>query len=176
MYRRGLCCSVCETGAQVAVLSMNQGGEQLFAEKLSDLSRYYHSARVLCEANTGGAGRIVIRKLLQEGVPIWRSPEGKDWVTSRGNKEQAYAFARQLTNANAFELFDGTTIQELMHIRDRDGKIEGQDGYHDDHADAFVLACWALRTCPGFDGRPKGSIRSRSSNRHPMERIKRATS
>tara|TARA_R100000315_G_scaffold39804_2_gene17058 strand:+ start:7933 stop:9468 length:1536 start_codon:yes stop_codon:yes gene_type:complete len=169
-------CVMDETGAQVAVLSMNQGGEQLFAEKLSDLSRYYHSARVLCEANTGGAGRIVIRKLLQEGVPIWRSPEGKDWVTSRGNKEQAYAFARQLTNANAFELFDGTTIQELMHIRDRDGKIEGQDGYHDDHADAFVLACWALRTCPGFDGRPKGSIRSRSSNRHPMERIKRATS
>ena len=49
-----------------------------------------------------------------------------------------------------------------------------QDDDHDDHSDALVLACWALRTCPGFDGRPKGSVRSRSKNPHPMQRIKQA--
>jgi hypothetical protein len=167
-------CVMDETGEQVAVLSMNQGGEDLFAKKLSDLGRYYHRARVLCEANTGGAGRIVIKRLMQEGIPIWKDSYGKDWITHRGNKEQAYAFARQMVNSNAFVLNDSTTIQELMHIRDRDGKIEGQDGYHDDHSDALVLACWALRTCPGFDGRPKGSIRARSKNPHPMQRIKQA--
>tara|TARA_R100001224_G_scaffold113534_1_gene99263 strand:- start:1025 stop:2560 length:1536 start_codon:yes stop_codon:yes gene_type:complete len=167
-------CVMDETGEQVAVLSMNQGGEDLFAKKLSDLARYYHRARVLCEANTGGAGRIVIKKLMQEGIPIWKDSYGKDWITHRGNKEQAYAFARQMVNSNAFVLSDSATIQELMHIRDRDGKIEGQDGYHDDHSDALVLACWALRTCPGFDGRPKGSVRSRSKNPHPMQRIKQA--
>ena len=80
-----------------------------------------------------------------------------------------------MINANAFILSDSTTIQELMHIRDKNGKIEGQDGYHDDHSDALVLACWALRTCPGFDGRPKGSIRGRNKNPHPMQRIKQAT-
>ena len=40
-------CVMDEKGRQCAVLSMNAGGEALFAERLSDLSRYYHKARVL---------------------------------------------------------------------------------------------------------------------------------
>ena len=166
-------CVMNEYGEQCAVLSCKEGGEDLFAEKLNDLSRYYRGARVLTEANTGGAGRVVIKQLLRENTPIWRSPKGADWITHRGNKEMAYSFARQMVNSDAFELRDHQTIQELMHVREKKNRIEGQDGYHDDHADAFVLACWALRTCPGF-GRDK-EIRIRSRNiTNPMTRIARA--
>ena len=167
-------CVMDEMGRQCAVLSCREGGEDLFGEKLNDLARYYNRARVLTEANTGGAGRVVIKQLLRENTAIWRDPKGNDWITHRGNKEMAYSFARQMTNGDAFQLHDHQTIQELMHVREDRGRIEGQDGYHDDHADAFVLACWALRTCPGFQGRPKEiRIRKRRST-NPMSRIVRA--
>jgi len=168
-------CVMDEDGRQVAVLSTNMGGEDLFTEKLIDLSRFYHGARVLCEANTGGAGRVVIKMLLRNGIPIWRNPKGQDWITSRGNKEMAYSFARQLINSDGLEVNDHSTLRELMHVRDVNGKIEGQDGYHDDHSDALVLACWALRTCPGFDGREKHVPRERTRRMNPMQRIQRAT-
>ena len=167
-------CVMDEKGRQCAVLSMKEGGEDLFAERLADLARYYHRARVLCEANTGGAGRVVIKHLLREGIPIWKGPANKDWTTSRGNKENAYSFARQMVNGDAFDLRDHSTISELMHIREVGGKIEGQDGYHDDHADAFILACWALRTCPGFDGKAKHSRHRGPRRRHPMNIIRSA--
>tara|TARA_R110000824_G_scaffold36410_8_gene113278 strand:- start:3340 stop:4866 length:1527 start_codon:yes stop_codon:yes gene_type:complete len=162
-------CVLDQTGEQVAVLSTNQGGEVLFAEKLSDLARYYH-ARVLVESNTGGAGRVVIRKLLQENISVWRDEKNKDWTTHKGNKEQAFAFARQLVNSDAIGLRDHATIQELMHIREEKNRIEGQDGYHDDHADALVLACWALRTCPGWTGKVR-HFRQKSNKKHPLTRI-----
>jgi len=166
-------CVMDERGRQCAVLSMNFGGEDLFAEKLCDLARYYHRARVMTEANTGGAGKVVIKKLIREGIPIWRDEKNKDWVTHRGNKEMAFSWARQMVNGDAFELNDHSTIQELMHVREERGKIEGQDGYHDDHAMAFVLSCWALRRCPGFNGPKIFRERSKVST-NPMNRIKRA--
>jgi hypothetical protein len=167
-------CVLDEYGNQCAVLSIQHGGEDRFCEELTNLSRYYNNARVLCEANTGGAGRIVIKALLREGTPIWRDQHGKDWTTSRGNKEMAYGNARQLLNGDAFLLNDHASIQELMHVREVKGRIEGQDGYHDDHADAFVLAVWALRTCPGWQGKPKYSRREFQGRRNPADRIRSA--
>ena len=118
-------CVMDEKGRQCAVLSCKEGGEDLFGEKLNDLARYYHRARVLTEANTGGAGRVIIKQLLRENTPIWRDPKGNDWITHRGNKEMAYSFARQLVNSDAFEINDHQTIQELMHVREEKNRIEG---------------------------------------------------
>ena len=163
-------CVMSDLGEQVAVLSVKEGGEELFSEKVIDLSIFYGKARVLCEANTGGAGRNVIRVLVRNGVPVWKGDRGQDWVTMRGNKEEAYAFCRQLVNSDALWLRDHGTIQELMHIREKNNKIEGQDGYHDDHADALVLACWALRRCDSFMGR-SSERRRRVRRVHPLSRI-----
>lgn len=167
-------CVMSEYGEQVAVLSVNQGGEDRFGEMVADLSAYYHKARVLCESNTGGAGRVVIKKLSQYGIPLWKDQKGQDWTTHRGNKELAYSFARQLVNADSLCLADHATIQELMHVREVKGRIEGQDGYHDDHSDSFILACWALRYCPAFSGREKNNFRDRFYRINPADRIRMA--
>ena len=168
-------CVFSEHGEQVAVFATNQGGETRFGEELNNLSRYYNRARVLCEANTGGAGRVIIRMMYRESTPVWKSPEGKDWVTHKGNKELAYSFARQMVNSDGLELNDHQTIQELMHVREERGRIEGQDGYHDDHADACVLAIWALRRLPAFTGREKHRPRRMRERRNPMDRIRMGT-
>ena len=162
-----------DCGEVCAVLATNQGGEDRFARELSELALYYNQARGKCESNTGGAGRVVIRILSREGIRLWKGPDGKDWTTSRGNKEIAYAYARQMVNGDAYDLNDELLVQELMHIRECNGRIEGQDGYHDDHADAFILACWALRSLPGFSGVPR-YIRREYSRRNPADRVRRA--
>ena len=106
---------------------------------------------------------------------MWKDTKGKDWVTHKGNKELAYSFARQMVNGDGLELNDHQTIQELMHVREERGRIEGQDGYHDDHADAFVLAVWALRRLPGFNGKERHRPRLRREKRNPMDKIRMRT-
>tara|TARA_R110000765_G_scaffold9006_3_gene28478 strand:- start:2813 stop:4306 length:1494 start_codon:yes stop_codon:yes gene_type:complete len=143
-------CVLNEYGEQCAVLSHKSGGTKRFADELSILAHKY-KALVLCEGNTGGGGRVVIDILRQDGVRLWRPKDGKEfWNTSKGNKEMAYSHARQITNADYMELNDHQTIQELMHIREENGKIEGKDGHHDDHSTAYVLACQALKRVASF--------------------------
>ena len=166
-------CVMNDLGEMCAVYSTNQGGEDRFAQEVANLSRLYNRARVLVESNTGGAGKVVIKSLMREGVSLWKDPQGRDWVTHRGNKELAYSYARQMVNGDAYDLCDHATIQELMHIREEKNKIEGQDGYHDDHAMAFVLACWALRSLPTFNGKPR-YIRRKYFRKNPSDRIRKA--
>ena len=164
------------SGRQVAVLSMKTGGEKLFAERLSELSYAYNKARVLCESNPGGAGRNVIRVLQRDNVPLWKKQAGrnvlKDWVTTAGNKEEAFGYARQMINGDALQLNDHETIQELLHIREEGGRIQGQDGYHDDHAMALVLAEWNRRTIPRAVKTSHGRRKRYNKPRHPMNAVR----
>ena len=79
----------------------------------------------------------------------------KYWTTTRGNKEQGYAHLRQMVNADSLSLNDFSTVQELMHVREQSGRIEGQDGYHDDLADALMLAEWNRRNMPQSQDIPR---------------------
>jgi len=166
-------------GRQVATLSMTQGGELLFAQKAIELAAHYKKARSLIEANTGGAGTVVIREFKKTGLPLWTVPnEGlrigqkeKYWTTTRGRKEEGYAHLRQMVNGDVLDLRDMTTVQELMHIRESNGKIEGQDGCHDDHADALMLAEWNRRSLPGRTLQPRSSPRRYHARRNPFQKV-----
>ncbi len=144
-------------GEQVAVYSTNQGGEIAFADKVAELAFNYNNGRVLCEANAGGGGRVIIRRLRELGVRLWNRPLDpgekpkvgeRNWVNTNATNNEVYSHLRQMVNGDAMTLRDLTTVQELMHVREVDGKIEGQDGEHDDHADALGLAEWNRRTLP----------------------------
>ena len=66
-----------------------------------------------------------------------------------------------------------------MHIREDEmtGRIEGEDGYHDDHADALMLAEWNRRTLPKAENRVPGSRRRYTSKAaDPMSAVHRAIS
>jgi hypothetical protein len=147
-------------GNQCATLSLRKGGETAFADKVAQLSAYYNKARCLVEWNTGGAGSVVVRRLSNQGIPLWTKPgvrikygSQQDpgtpyWTTSKGSKEEAYAHLRNVVDADELELNDLLTVQELLHIREVHGHIAGQDGYHDDHAMALALAEWNRRSLP----------------------------
>ncbi len=147
-------------GQQCATLSLRKGGELAFADKVAQLSAYYNKGRCLVEWNTGGAGPVVIRRLSNQGIPLWTKPGVRIkygpqhdqatpyWTTSKGSKEEAYAHLRNVVDADELELNDLLTVQELLHVREVHGHIAGQDGYHDDHAMALALAEWNRRSLP----------------------------
>lgn len=164
-------------GKQVATLSCNEGGEARFALKLIELHLMYNKARVLVESNPGGAGPVVIKALKGESIPLWyESPKSghrpskhpKGWTTHRGNKQEGYAHLRQMVNGDVLELNDMTTVQELMHIREVGGSIEGQDGYHDDHAMALMLAEINRRTLPAAPLNPTPFRRRYTAKPNPF--------
>jgi hypothetical protein len=73
-----------------------------------------------------------------------------------------------MINGDALTLNDQTTVQELMHIREQNGKIEGQDGYHDDHADALMLAEWNRRGMPTAKLAPSAFRRRYVAHQNPF--------
>lgn len=167
-------------GRQVATLSMNQGGEILFATKAAELAMHYNRARCLIEANTGGAGPVVIREFHKLGLPLWHKPPApganasktpKYWTTTRGSKEEGYAHLRQVVNGDGLVLNDLTTVQELMHIREVNSKIEGQDGYHDDHSDALMLAEWNRKTLPEARTSPLNRRKRYYARKNPFSAV-----
>lgn len=163
-----------DLGYQCATLEVYTGGLERAIEMAVDLCASYR-AKTLIEANTGGAGPIVIKAFQAANLPLWTEPvrsknrvratkirNWKFWTTGRGNKAEAYDHGRKMVNGDALTLLDPPTITQLMHIREENGRIEGQDGLHDDLADALVLAEWCRRDLP-----VGGRLRVRSSKRRP---------
>ena len=161
-------------GEQVCCFSTNVGGEDRFARIASEILLRYNNAQVLLEDNAGGGG-LTMRKILQgEGRRLWRKPPDPHkrrssvptyWVTNNANKAEAYAHLRQMVNGDALELHDWYTVQELMHIQEEKGVIEGKDGMPDDHADALYMAEWCRRTLPGESAKPLSFTRGRKVRR-----------
>jgi hypothetical protein len=143
-----------EDGELVATFATNKRTPEDFAMRLGELSYFYNQARVLCEYNTGGGGPVVIQKIREMGVPLWFDPQTGDHFkmtggrSSVGKKTQVYSHLRYLVDNDALTLTDLPTVQQLMHIREEGGKIEGRDGYHDDLADALALAAWNSKNLP----------------------------
>ena len=137
---------------QVAVIETNTRSPDEFALAVGRLSALYNNARVLCEANTGGSGPVVIKNLMSMGVPLWKNEKGEDFKTWSlggrlgGSKGMVYAHARDIVNADGVQLNDFGTVQQCCYVRLVGGKLEGQNGYNDDLSDALALALWNLRT------------------------------
>lgn len=164
-------------GRQVATFSANKGGEIRFFQKAIELAVMYNKAKVLCESNTGGAGSVGNRLFQQAGLTLWRQPpkpgmrsskNPKFWTTGRGNKEEAYSHARQMVDNDVLTLNDEATVKECMHIREKDGRIEGHDGEHDDHAMALVLAEWNRKSLPTAKLTPSPFKRRYSARKSPF--------
>ena len=133
---------------QVAVYRSKRAKPRQFAEVGAKLSGMYGRCPVLCESN--GFGKTVIKRMGEMGVRLWKDNKGKDWwtqcVRAGQSKKMAYDYAAHLVDDGFVQFNDPLTLNELLHIREQDnGNIEADDGHHDDHADALVLALWNAR-------------------------------
>ena len=161
---------VSHDGRQVACFRSKHRTPEDFAFHVARLSMTYNKARVLPESNPGGGGQVLVAKLRDMSIPLWYDPQtGNVWKTTAGTKGRLYSHLRQMVDGDALTLMDFDTVQELMHIRDVDGSIEGQDGMHDDMSDALALAVWNMRSLPEpLTGRTFPFRRRRKALPHPF--------
>ena len=117
----------------------------------------------------------MIHRLREMGVPLWYNPVNGDHFkmtggrNGLGRKAQVYSHLRWLVDGDSLTLVDLPTVQELMHVREEDGKVEGRDGYHDDLSDALALAAWNMKTLPEpLSGKAFPFKRKRKAIPHPF--------
>lgn len=138
-----------EDGKTVAVWSSNLTSARDTGEMLARLSAEHGGAQALVESGNVH-GRSVIARAAELGVPLWLDDavgrEGKEFVTDSRTNAKVYDWYKYLLDADLVDCPDTVTLMECEHIREqRNGKIEADQGYHDDHADAHSLALWCAR-------------------------------
>lgn len=129
----------------VAVWSSNLTPAREQAEMVSRMSAEHGGAQALIESGNVH-GHAVIARAMDLGVPLWLDDQGKDFVaTSRANAS-LMDWMKYLLDGDMLDVADTMTLEECMHVREqRGGKIEADQGYHDDHVDGLALALWCAR-------------------------------
>lgn len=136
-------------GATVATLHKQKIDEDLYAEQLYCLGKYYNDALIGIETNYSRQPTRVLEKL---SYPNLYTRERVDKITNK--PEQIYGFettskTRPVIIAELIQLMreDPTievhiqTLKEMTtFIRKDNGKQEAQDGYHDDLIMALAIA------------------------------------
>lgn len=137
-----------EAGTQVAVFRSNRIKPVELAPRVAMLSARYNGAVVICEGNK--YGKRVNEDLASLGIPLWTDPvTRKPWWTQTGannTKKWLYDYLFGMIVRGWCRVACPVTLAELDLLIETDtGDIRAAEG-HDDHADAFALAIWALRT------------------------------
>lgn len=124
---------------QVASFSTKEMSARQLAEVAAEMSAAYGKARILCEENNHG--RACLDRLKSLGCHLYKTDKGKDVWVDRVGKTVMMTFARECVDKGYVALEDPMTVSELLHVREqRDGNIEADEGYNDDHVSALVLA------------------------------------
>lgn len=138
-----------DTGMQVAVLR-GKIEPTTFAASIAEVSRYYHGAACLCERNNHG--HAVIAALREHDVHCLKGHDGKEgWLSSGKGKVLLYDACCESIRDGEVTISDFYTQTQLAAIEG--GTLRAPDGDHDDLADAFALACCAMRD-PAVKRRP----------------------
>ncbi len=151
-------------GRLCAVLAVKHGGELEFARRVGRLAQVYNNALVLVEGNS--VGKTIIRTLYNEGVNLWRdysTGKPKDWNTNGGSREMMLSTLKSDVNAGALDIPDMQMLREMTCFREVDGRLEGQDGEHDDHVFSVGLANICRRSLPATETRKYRPVRPLSA-------------
>lgn len=160
-----------------AVFSCDDQHPSAFAEVVAGASAEWGKARVLCEDNKYGA--TVNKRLRELRIPLWMAPrviggEPKVWWTDERTKATLLDYARLMIDNGYADIRDQVTVQECMHVREfPDGRIEGDEGWHDDHAMSLALALYNARVRTTTETTPDRDIMRARERRHRELGLKR---
>lgn len=141
-----LCVMDAESGEECATLA-GKFEPQTLAEAAAALAGWYNGASVMCERNNHGHAVLLH---LRQNAPTVRRLAGLDgkegWLSSQLGKVRLYDAAADACRNSEVVIHDFVTLTQLQSI---DGNsLRAPEGQADDRADAFALACAALRNQP----------------------------
>ena len=134
------------TGQPVCIYRSNQTSPIALAEYIITLAQQYNNAMVLVEANNYGLATI--NEVGHGYSRLWKTPEGKDFLTTGKSKPLLFEALKRDIQSGAINIIDNITMTELRSITvDEKGIIKFSQvlDSHSDSAMALALCNWCLQ-------------------------------
>ena len=110
-----------------------------FAEKVRDIWLQWNEPLVLVEGN--GVGAVVIGRLEEWEVPLWKDKNGKNWQTGKTSKAQIFERLREMCERHELRELEKNLLDEMLHlVPNKWGSASAQRGWTDDLTVSFALA------------------------------------
>ena len=136
------------TGEQVAVYHKQKIDEDLFADQMYCLGKYYNDALIGIEANFS---TVAIRKLVDLAYPNMYAREQVDSITKQIQKKFGFVTTSktrpviigelvEIVRENVNRINDLETLREMLSfVRNEQGRAEAEIGKHDDLVMALAI-------------------------------------
>lgn len=145
------------SGQIVEIRRSNSLNPTLWAEVVADASRKWGDAKVLVESN-GTWGGVIITELKHAGIPLWKGPDGKDWITTGPSKAAMLEGVKDAIGRCSITMIDTWTIGELrsFKVNDRGEPFCPRNGIH--HGDTVIALALALQCAKGIHVPPRAYL------------------
>lgn len=117
-----------------------------FAYILRDIGAYYNWAMIAVETNY--PGNATHAKLVELKYPkLWTDEDGKPWKTDARTRPLAITALREAMRESTMKVNSPDTISEMRtFVRRKNGKLEAEQGSHDDCVMEAAIAAYVLKT------------------------------
>lgn len=132
------------TGAPVEIKRSNRHPPSEWAEVVAAASKRWCGAKVLVESN-GTWGGVVLTELKHLGIPLFKTAEGRDWITNASTKPKMLDALKEAISRRSITTLDSWTIGELRSFKldDRGLPYCPRGGAH--HGDSVIALALALQ-------------------------------
>jgi phage terminase large subunit len=146
-------------GSQVAVYHMDKVDEDLFADQIYCLGKYYNDALIGVETNFS---TLTTRKLAEMQYPNMYMRESVDNITKQVQKKYGFVTSVktrpliinnlvEIARENITNINDITTLREMLtFIRNEKGRAEAEIGKHDDLVMSLAITYFISNQQVGF--------------------------
>lgn len=116
-----------------------------FGYILRDIGAYYGWAMIACEDNY--PGNATNAKLMDLQYPkMWRDDDGNFWKTNNKTRPLAITALREAMREGTMKINSPATLSELRtFVRRKNGKLEAEQGSHDDCVMEAAIAAFILK-------------------------------
>lgn len=116
-----------------------------FAYILRDIGAYYGWAMICVETNY--PGNATHAKLVELEYPkIWTDDDGQPWTTNNKTRPLAITALREAIREGTIKINSADTLSELRtFVRRKNGKLEAEQGAHDDCVMDAAIAAYILK-------------------------------
>lgn len=134
-------------GEQVAEFYSNKFPLNELAKSIKQVGEEYNTAYVVCERN--GIGRALIENLFYdlEYENLWMDEKDFGVQVTNHNRDQILGVLEEALREGWFKIKSERSVDELLTfiIDEKTGKLQADEGQHDDLVLAMSFAAWAVK-------------------------------
>jgi hypothetical protein len=120
-----------------------------FAEQVREVWEEWNEPLVLTEGN--GVGAVVLGRLEEWCIPMWKDHNGRDWTTGKTSKARILERLREMLERGELKELEDSLVEEILHlVPNKWGGASASRGWTDDMVISFALALECREACPNL--------------------------